>query len=471
MKKTNNIRTVSQTDIFISQGIFFAMVFLFFCFVGNYIIYFQETQFLFVFSGDYLHEHLLKPGALLEYTARFLSQFYHSRLSGSLIVSVILSLPLIITYLINKRLINGISFSLVLLLLPSCLLLLMQANYYHLMEYNLGFLLVLSYYLFSISSGKKLRQVFVIILFPLFYYLAGAYAMIFAVMYIVHNLFPEKDKQKYIHSLLLLLIAAVTFLLSWKILFLQPIEQFILFPLPLLKDPAYKAVFIILTSYIVLYPLLCRIAGKFKESKLNSRIYSLISAILVFGIIIFLVVKTFKPQTARVVKLERLIFEEKWQEAIRLQEKKPARNLIGEYFYNIALSETGLLCDRLFYGPQDFLAGSLVLPWGDVHLDRGAYFYYTIGLMNEAHRWAYKEMVVFGYRPQNIRMLAKTSLINGDYAMARKYLDILKKTIYYRKWAMGFEKLADNPAPYKISSGTGTKIEDPYKKQLFHSIQ
>ena len=133
------------------------------------------------------------------------------------------------------------------------------------------------------------------------------------------------------------------------------------------------------------------------------------------------------------VKLERLIFEEKWDEAIRFQEKKPARNLIGEYFYNIALSETDQLCDRLFYGPQDFLAGSLVLPWGDAHLNRGGYFYYAIGLMNEAHRWAYEEMVVYGYRPQNIRMLAKTSLINGDYTMARKYINILKRTIYYRK--------------------------------------
>jgi hypothetical protein len=467
MKKKNNIRTVSQKDIYVSQSIFFAVAFVFFCFIANYILFFQETQFLFVFSGDYLHEHLLKPGALLEYAARFLSQFYHSRFSGSLIVSVILTLPGIITYIINRRLIPGISFSLVLLLLPSCLLLLLQANYYHLMEYNLGFLLVLLYYLFSISSGKKIIQGLVIIMFPLFYYLAGAYALIFALMYIVHNLIFNNSIQKYVYSIVLLLIAVITILLSREVVFLQPVNNLIFYPFPLLENPAYRAVIIILTGYIVLYPLVCRIARKFGESRLNLRLYSLISAISVFGIIIFLVIKTFNPQTARVVQLERLIFDEKWEEAIRLQEKKPATNLIGEYFYNFALSETGQLCDRLFYGPQDFLAGSLVLPWGDVHLDRGAYFYYAIGLMNEAHRWAYEEMVVYGYRPQNIRMLAKTSLINGDNIMAKKYLNILKKTIYYRKWAKEFEKLADNPDLIRTHPELGEKLKILPKNNFF----
>jgi len=467
MKRINNIRTVSQTDIYVSQSIFFAVGFVFFSFIGNYILFFQETQFLFVFSGDYLHEHLLKPGALLEYAARFLSQFYHNRFSGSLIASVILTLPVIITYIINKRLIPGISFSLVLLLLPSCLLLLMQVNYYHLMEYNLGFLLILLYYLFLISSGKRFRQGLVIILFPLFYYLAGAYAMIFAVMYIVHNLTFNKGIQKYIYSLVLLMITGITFLISWKVVFLQPVGHLIFYPLPLLENPGYRAVIIILTGFIVFYPLICRIALRFKERKLNSRMYSLMSAIFVFGIIIFMVIKIFNPQTAQVVKLERLIFEEKWEEAIKLQEKEPATNLIGEYFYNIALSETGQLCDRLFSGPQDFLAGSLVLPWGDAHLDRGGYFYYAIGLINEAHRWAYEEMVVFGYRPQNIRMLAKTSVINGDYTMAKKYLGILKRTIYYRSWAKEFEKLADNPDLIKSHPELGPKLKLLPKNNFF----
>ena len=131
------------------------MVFGYFYFIGNYILFFQETQSLFVFSQDYLHNYLLKPGGPLEYSARFLTQFYAGRLSGSLILSITLTLPGVILYFINKKLIPGIPFSLLFLLIPSLLLLIMQANYYHLMEYNLGFLLVIFYYFLIVSSKNK----------------------------------------------------------------------------------------------------------------------------------------------------------------------------------------------------------------------------------------------------------------------------------------------------------------------------
>jgi hypothetical protein len=463
----NNLKTVRDTDVYVSLGLFLLVAFGFFCFIGNYVLYFQETQSLFIFSGEYLHQHLLKPGGLLEYAARFLAQFYAGKISGSFILAVILILPGIILHIINKRLIPGISFSLLFLLIPSFLLLIMQANYYHMMEYNLGFLLILSYYLFLVSSGEKYHRILVLILFPLFYYLAGGYVMIFTVMYIVHNLFLEKGKQKYVYSLLILIIAAITFLIFWKILFLQPVEQFILFPLPLLENPAYIATFSILAGYIVFYPLICRIARLLKESRMNTRIYPVLSAMIVSAVVIFLLFKIYNPQTARVIELERLVFSEKWDEAIRFHEKKPSLNLIGQYFYNIALSETDQLCDRLFFGRQDFAAGSLVLPWSDAHLNRGGYFYYAIGLMNEAHRWAYEEMVVYGYRPQNIKLLAKTSLINGDYIMAKKYLNILKKTIYYRKWAKEFEKLADKPDLIRTHPELGEKLKILPKNSFF----
>jgi hypothetical protein len=467
MIRMNNSKTVLNIDVYLILGLFLIAALGYFCLVANYILFFQETQALFIFSGEYLHQYLLKPGGLLEYAARFLIQFYAGKFPGAIILSVILTLPGIILYIINKRLIPGISFSLLFLLIPSCLMLLMQANYYHMMEYNLGFVLILFYYLFSISSGKKYHRILVLMLFPLFYYLAGAYVIIFAGMYIIHNLSLEKGKQKYIYTALLLSVAVVTFLIFWKIIFLQPVEHIILFPLPLLENAAYKATFFILTGYIVFYPLICRVAILLKNSWLNKRFYSFMSIIIVFAIAIFLLFKIYNPQTARVVELERLIFGEKWDEAIRFQEKKPSRNLIGQYFYNIALSETDQLCDRLFFGSQDFGAGSLVLPWGDEHLNRGAYFYYSIGLINEAHRWAYEEMVVYGYRPQNIKLLAKTSLINGDYRMARKYINILKRTIYYRDWAKKFEAMADNPDLIRSHPELGAKLKILPKNNFF----
>lgn len=464
-KESEKIRDV---DLYALPGIFFILAFVYFFFFGKYVLAFQETQFLFVFSGDYFYQHLLKPGALLEYAARFLMQFYAGRFSGSIILSAVLTLPAVLILSINKRLIPGISFAtLILMLIPSSLLLVLQANYFHMMEHNLGFLVILFYYLVLISSSGKYHRAIVLILFPLVYYLAGAYIMIFTGIFIIHQLVFEKGRAGYIYSFLILLIAVITFFISWKVIFYQPVQQFILFPLPLLESPSYRVTIIILGGYIVFYPLICRKVVHLNHGSLNRRIYSLISVLMIFVLTGLLLYRTYNPQTARVVELQRLIFSEKYDEAVKFQEKYPSRNLIGQYFYNYALSETDQLCDRLFSSDQDFLAGALILPWGDEHLNRGAYFYYAIGLINEAHRWAYEEMVVYGYRPQNIRLLAKTSLINGDYTMAGKYINILKRTVYYRKWALEFEKMEDNPDQISLHPELGAKLKILPKSNFF----
>jgi hypothetical protein len=457
MIRMNNSANIRNTGAYIALGILFVSVSAYFYLAGSYILVFQETRSLFVFSGEYLHKFLLKPGGLLEYAAKFLTQFYTDSFSGPLVISAILTIPAVILYFINKRLIPGITYSLLFLLIPSFLLLLMQANYYHMMEYNLGFLVVLAYYLFMISSEKRFHRILVLILFPLFYYLAGAYAMIFASLYIVHNLLYVKGKMKSVFPLLLMISAVLSFLIAWKILFLQTVEQLIFYPLPAFANPAYKVTFFILTAYIVFYPSISRVTGRLKMSRLNKKSYSYITIGIVFALTAIFLFRIYNPQTARVIELERLVFAEEWNKAIELHEQKPSRNLIGQYFYNIALSETDQLCERLFTGSQDFAAGTLVLPWGDDHLDRGAYFYYSIGLINEAHRWAYEEMVVYGNRPQNIKLLARTSLINGDYEMAKKYLNILKKTIYYRGWAKKYEAMSDNPDLIKADPDLGAK--------------
>jgi len=465
MGKTNKI-PAKENDIFLFIFLFFIIVFGYFCFLGNYVLYFQETQSLFIFSGDFLHQRLLKPGGLLEFAGRFLKQFYAGRVEGSLILASVLSLVAYIFHRINRRLLPDGSFTLPLILVPSSLLMLMQANYYHLMEYNLGFMMVLAFYLFFISSSGKWRRIAVLILFPLFYYIAGGYAMIFAGLYIIHMLFKENGRNKFYQILILLILAGLSFLVSVRMLFLEPSANLIFYPLPWLEDKSYRTAFIFLTAFVVLYPLICNIASRYGKATLNTRNFSLFEAFIILALSIIIILRIYNPQTSRVVEIQKLVFAGKYSEAASLHERKPSLNLIGQYFYNYALAESGQLCDRMFRGRQDFGYSALILPWGDVHLDRGAYFYYAVGLANEAHRWAYEEMTVYGYRPGNLKMLAKTSLINGDCLMARKYLSILEKTIYYRKWAKDLLKLADNPELIDSHPELGAKRKLLPKKNL-----
>jgi len=438
---------------------FLILAFVYFFWFGGYILFFQEQQYLFLYTSSYLNDFLLKPGGLLDLSGKFLTQFYISKFAGSIILAAVLTLPGIILMQVNKRLTPGPVFSNLFLLIPSCLLFLMQTHYYHLMMYNLGFLLVLFYFLLSILSEKKRLRYIALAFFPLFYFLEGAYALIFIGLFIIYCLLYVKGSQKYYYLLVLLAGAIISVLIFSKIFLLQSIKQLMLYPLPFINDSMHKVLFYILTGYIILYPVLCRLAGSLGLKRLDNRFVRIISPGIVICLTAVMLITGFNSQTSRVINLEKFVFEEKWEEAIKYHEKYPSENMIGQYFYNIALSESGQLCDRLFYGRQDFGTGSLFLPWSSEHINWGAYSFYAAGLINEAQRWAYEEMVVYGKRPQNMKLLIKASLINGKYSLTEKYTGILKNTLFYRTWAKEYEKLIGDSVAIKSHPELGKKIK------------
>lgn len=422
--------------------LFFILTFIYFYFFSNYVLFFQEQQFLFIFSGEFFHEHIIKPGGLLVLAGKFLTQFYFSKLAGALILAAVLTLPGVLLSKITGRLFPGFSFPAALLLIPSSLMILMQSHYYHMMEYNLGFVMILTLMLFTVKSKTEIHRFIIVAIFPLFYYLTGTYSLIYLSVCIPYLLLFETGMKRIKFTILYIFIAIASIFVFNKFLFYLPFIQLLFYPLPPVNDQFQKILLYMLISYIAIIIPFGLAINMFKSHFPIKKYINPVSGILVLILSLVFIIARYNPQTERVIQLEEFVFAEEWNKAIAYQEKYPAENLIGEYFYNVALSETDQLCDRLFHGRQDFGAGSLILPWSDDHLPWGAYFHYSTGLINEAHRWAYEEMVVYGYRPKNLKMLVKTNLINGHYKMAEKYINILKRSIFYRSWAGEYEKFA-----------------------------
>ena len=57
---------------------------------ADYVEYYQEKIFLFVFSSDYLNTSLTQPGSILVYLGRFLTTFYYYPVAGAIIISAII---------------------------------------------------------------------------------------------------------------------------------------------------------------------------------------------------------------------------------------------------------------------------------------------------------------------------------------------------------------------------------------------
>ena len=71
--------------------------------------------------------------------------------------------------------------------------------------------------------------------------------------------------------------------------------------------------------------------------------------------------------------------------------------------------------------------------------------YYYHGKTNFAVRWSIENCVEFGYDYDHLKMLARCALVSGEMGMAKRYLNILQTTRYYRDWAEHLLPITDNP--------------------------
>jgi hypothetical protein len=123
-------------------------------------------------------------------------------------------------------------------------------------------------------------------------------------------------------------------------------------------------------------------------------------------------------------------------------------NQLVTYYTNLALFKTNQLADRMFSFPQHG-AGGLQLEWkrDEVSPFFGGEVFYHLNHFNEAYRWAFESMEAKGVNPRSLKRLVQTSIINGHYVLAEKFLNILDQTLYYKKWAAKYRKcISDSPA-------------------------
>jgi hypothetical protein len=433
-----NINNNNRFLHFLPFLIFFTGSFLFFGFFADYVEFYQEKLSLFIFSHDYLIDNLSQPGSLLIYLGRFLTTFYYFPVAGAAIISLIICLiiymiSVIIRFLTEKE-------SILLPLFFGTAFFILQTNYHYLLFNNLGVLLQLVFFYLAI---KYLKRFIPVIIFPFWYFFTGGFAWIFGLMYVLYLALKSIRKEWPKIVSLFALCLLVIYLLKEFFLF-QTFKNLLIFPLSDEGTGSQIKFFIPVMALIILIPLTVKIKIRFpfwvkQKESLKIIIISLISLLLVSAPALL----RFDKVNKEYFHAEKLFLQGRFNELTGYITKHPTTNRLTIFLNNIALCETGKLDDQLFHFPQSPDGQSLFLKWemyGEI-LRRGGYFYYTTGMINEAQRWAFENMVMKGITPEDLRMLIKTEIINGNYMVASKYIPILKKTLFYRNEAKAYERL------------------------------
>ncbi len=464
-----------RTDNGFSEGyltllsllILFSISVVYFYFFGKGLFFYQENNSLFIFSIDYLKSFTDKPGGLLVYAGSFLTQFFYNPLAGSCILSMCIILICLVINKIIKLLEAGTSFLMLFILLPSCAMMILQTFYdFHI--YNiLGFLLVLTWFLLSLEADKTAVRLIIISLYPVLFYVAGSYSFVYPGMYLTFSFLKLKGNLRYLMPALLITVTAITFIIFRDILFYQSAARLLRYPLLINKLSGLAILFSITAIFLILLPLLTAIAGKIAMNLKSYRAISLISILAIFSLTVFTLCTRYDSEADTVMKFEKMAYIRDWDGLVRSQEKAQSSNIVVQYYYNLALSEKGELCSRMFFGRQNSGSFSLTLSRDDEHAARAMYFYYTIGLTGEAHHLAYEQMVQHGYRPENIKMLIRTELIKGNFRIAERYINVLKRTMHYKKWAEKYEKMLNRIDLVNADPELGLKLRLLPHKDFF----
>ncbi len=75
----------------------------------------------------------------------------------------------------------------------------------------------------------------------------------------------------------------------------------------------------------------------------------------------------------------------------------------------------------------------------------GKIIYYHYGKLNFCYRWCLEDGVEYGWRADYLKYMLKCAILNGEMQVARKYIDILKNTKYYKTFAEHYEPYLTNP--------------------------
>jgi hypothetical protein len=446
---------------------FFALSTIYFFWFANYIFFYQEKSMLFIVSFSYLAEHLNQPGGFLVWLAELQTAFYFYPLAGALIVSIEISLVIFLITKIGKGL-TGKSFFLI-PFLTGAILFYLQTNYQYLAFNNLGiFLQILMFYL-AIRFLKGAKMWIAVVLFSVWYILTGSFSLILLILLTVYFLIHKK-KASWIKLVVLFLLSGVFYFIAQEFLFFHTIKTLLIYPFSERNIGDQKLLFFPVVALISFLPLIFRFL-QILFDKIKVRNFQLLQTIpfLVMAVFAIFSISRIDKNNSHYFQVEKLFYEQKFEQLIAYNTQFPSMNILTNYLNNIALAETGKLNEVLFHFPQSANGSTLFLKWelaAEV-LKRGGYFYWSLGMINEAQRWAYEYMVMHGNTPEGLKMLIKTELVNGNYKVARKYISILNQSVFYRDVARKYEKLLFDDEAILKDAELGRKRQMRTKQDFF----
>lgn len=422
-------------------------------FVGG--LCFQEQYQMFLFDTGYFLERIVLPGGLADYISEFLVQFYYMPVLGGAIIALLLMGIQAAVWGLMKQYGARHDFPGYLLsFLPSIALWCAMGDQNVLLSFVVALFgaLVIGW-IHNRFHNRLVKVVFELVSTALVYWFLGPVVFLYAALMIGDTLKNAKQKGNVFsgigYSAVILILTVAWILLTTQTL-QYPLYRILAglnyyrYPGAISPLPFVVMVWAVVIPFLGMIPCHRKSLLKLQQSK----VVIVLSYVLVIVASWFGIKASFDEMTYDLIDYDFLVRTEQWDKIIEKAEKKPATTPLSVSCVNLALSQNGMLADRLFEFYQNGGEGLFPTFTRDmISPVSTAEIFFRLGMVNDAERYMFEaQEAIPNYRKSArlTRRIIECEIINGNYQVAAKLLRRLQKTLFYSNWANQMMALLGN---------------------------
>ena len=450
-------RTLTVWSIAVPLLALAVIAFCLLAYESDFLFRVQELN-LFLYTPLFFKQQMVVAGGFLTWIGTYFTQYFYHTWMGVMMLCVWWALLMWLT----KKAFNIPARWTVVLLIPVALLLLTDVDMGYWIFYlklrghffvatigsTIALLLVWLYR--SLPSRYAIRTVFIALTAILFYPVLGFYALLATLLMgiMAWRLDDYKISKRAIDSIVAALVIVAIPLLYYRFVYYQTnIINIYWAAIPLYRiEEHHYQYYIPYYLLVACFALMAAFYRKERQSGVKTPI--LWSAAQVFALgIIGLGVWHFwykDDNFHKELQMVRCIENLDWEGVLTIARDCDEPTRVIWMMKNLALFRLGRQGDEMYHYKNDDKPCNA--PFKVRMTQTGAkVLYLHYGQLNFCYRWCLEDGVEYGWRVDYYRYMLKCSLMNGEYTVAQKYIDILKQTKYYADWAQQYEAYVKNP--------------------------
>ena len=406
----------------------------------------SEQYQMFLFDTGYFLERIVLPGGLADYISEFLVQFYYMPVLGGAIIALLLMGIQAAVWGLMKQYGARHDFPGYLpSFLPSIALWCAMGDQNVLLSFVVALFgaLVIGW-IHNRFHNRLVKVGFELVSTALVYWFLGSVVFLYAAPMIGDTLKNAKQKRN-VFSGIGYSVCILVLTIAWILLTTQTLQyplyrifaglNYYRYPGAISPLPFVVMVWAVVIPFLGMIPCRQKSLQKLQQSK----VVIVLSYVLVIVASWFGIKASFDEMTYELIDYDFLVRTEQWDKIIEKAEKKPATTPLSVSCVNLALSQKGMLADRLFEFYQNGGEGLFPTFTRDmISPVSTAEIFFRLGMVNDAERYMFEaQEAIPNYRKSArlTRRIIECDIINGNYKVAAKLLRRLQKTLFYSNWA------------------------------------